>query len=234
MSSDIESLLRRCELFASAAGQSLQRLAGTAQPASFASGQQVLQQNEPCPGLYIVETGFVREFKKRADDKQHTLQLVGPAGALGTMAAIGDFLSPASAEAVAETQAYLFSGPSFRAALSHDHELCRAVLSGVTIQSRHLVNLIEDVVLRDAVGRLAHYLLELPAGPDGVSQLPTLKRYVASHLNITCETFSRTMRRLVQSGMISQPSLEEVRILDRDRLMLLAAGNCRERVAETK
>ena len=53
----------------------------------------------------------------------------------------------------------------------------------------------EDLTLRDAAGRLARFLLELPQSKrttDGIVKLPGLKHYVASHLNLTSETFSRT------------------------------------------
>jgi len=82
----------------------------------------------------------------------------------------------------------------------------------------------EDVVLRDAAGRLARYLLDAEAGQDGLIELPTLKRHLASHLNLTSETFSRTLRRLVDGGLIAEPDGSHVRVLDRDGLQKVAEG----------
>ena len=79
------------------------------------------------------------------------------------------------------------------------------MMSGLTLWVRHLVGLMEDVVLRDAAGRLARYLLDSQVGDDGLVELPTLKRHLASHLNLTSETFSRTLRRLIDAGLFDQP-----------------------------
>jgi CRP/FNR family transcriptional regulator len=90
-----------------------------------------------------------------------------------------------------------------------------------------LVTLMEDVTLRDAAGRLARYLLELAKSKptsDGVVKLPGLKRYVASHLNLTSETFSRTLRRLVEAGLIAEVDNVRVRLLHPKKLQQVAMG----------
>ena len=76
--------------------------------------------------------------------------------------------------------------------MQEDHQLCLGMMAGLAFWVRHLVGLMEDIVLRDAAGRLARYLLNSPTAADGAIELPTLKRHVASHLNLTSETFSRT------------------------------------------
>ena len=98
------------------------------------------------------------------------------------------------------------------------------MLSGLSLWVKHLVGLLEDVVLRDAAGRIANYLLDSPRSRDGDVALPSLKRYVASHLNLTSETFSRTFRRLVDAGLISVGTKNRVRIVAPERLRNVAQG----------
>jgi CRP/FNR family transcriptional regulator len=112
----------------------------------------------------------------------------------------------------------------FRQALEEHHELCMGMMLGLSLWAHQLVELLEDVVLRDAVGRLARYLLEADADRDGLIELPTLKRHVASHLNLTSETLSRTLRRLNEAGLIAEVDGNRVRLVQRERLRRVADG----------
>jgi CRP/FNR family transcriptional regulator len=102
----------------------------------------------------------------------------------------------------------------------------------MAIWVRHLLGLVEDLTLRDAVGRFARYLLDVSAqqGPsgEGLVELPSLKKHLASHLNLTSETFSRTLRRLSDAGLVSSETLASgaaaIRILDRQGLADVCEG----------
>lgn len=98
------------------------------------------------------------------------------------------------------------------------------MMGGMAYWVRYLVGLMEDIVLRDATGRLARYLLQSPTQPDGTIELPTLKRHLASHLNLTSETFSRTLGRLIEGGMLVELEGNRLEIRDRGRLAQLAEG----------
>jgi CRP/FNR family transcriptional regulator, dissimilatory nitrate respiration regulator len=100
-------------------------------------------------------------------------------------------------------------------------------MTSITLWARRLVTLIEDIALRDAAGRLARFLLELSQSKstaDGVVDLPGLKRHVASHLNLTSETFSRTLRRLIDAGLIAEVDATRVRLLSFKKLRQVADG----------
>jgi len=150
--------------------------------------------------------------------------MIGPGNTFAEVAAIGGFRCPASAEAVAPTVCTLLPRDAFRQLLDTDAPLCREMLMGMATWVRHLVDLVEDVVLRDAAGRLARYLLDAGGESADVVQWPTLKRHVASHLNLTSETFSRTIRRLADAGLVAEPDPYHVRLLDRRRLRRVADG----------
>ena len=184
----------------------------------------IFRQGEACPGVYIVASGMVRVFKIAPNGKEHVLHIVGPPNTFAEVAAIGGFDCPASAEAVADSSCLLVPLDPFRRALREDHPLCLQMLTGLTFWVRHFLTLMEDIVLRDAAGRLARYLMEATPEPDGTVRLPTLKRHLASHLNLTSETFSRTLGRLIEAGLVIELENNRVQVTDPERLRAVADG----------
>jgi CRP/FNR family transcriptional regulator len=221
---NVAEILHECRLFSAVKPASFQRLVTIARLTTFQKGEMIFRDGQDCPGVYVVGSGLVRVFKVGPGGKEHVLHLVGPGNTFAEVAAIGGFECPASAEAVSATTCTLLPADRFRQALQDDHSLCLDLMLGLTHWVKHLVGLVEDVVLRDAVGRLARYLLDSPASEHGLVELPSLKRHVASHLNLTSETFSRTIRRLMDAGLISQRDGNRVELLDREKLRLVAEG----------
>lgn len=228
MGVNVADILSGCRLFSRVDPRGFQRLATIARLCRFEKGEIIFRDGQDCPGVYVVGSGLVRVFKTGANGKEHVLHMVGPGNTFAEVAAIGGFRCPASAEAVASTTCALLPLGPFRDLLEVDHDLCREMMMGTAIWVRQLVDLLEDVVLRDAVGRLARYLLDADVDASGVVELPTLKRHVASHLNLTSETLSRTIRRLVEAGLIDEPDPGHVRLLDRVRLRDVAEGRVNE------
>jgi CRP/FNR family transcriptional regulator len=224
MSLNVVDILHDCPLFAEAPAAAFRRLAAIARLCQFRKGQLVFRENDPCPGMFIVGQGQVRVFKTGAGGKQHVLHIAGPGETFAEVAAIGNFNVPASAEAVAKTTCVLLPQERFRQTLVEDHPLCLSLMTSLTVWVRRMVMLLEDITLRDAAGRLARFLLESPPTADGAITLPGLKRHLASHLNLTSETFSRTMRRLIDAGLIAEVDGVRVRILHPKKLRQVAQG----------
>ncbi|HID74460.1 MAG TPA: Crp/Fnr family transcriptional regulator [Planctomycetaceae bacterium] len=224
LAADVVEILEGCGLFAQLKPPSFQRLFTMARLVHFAKGEMIFRDGQVCPGVYVVGSGLVRVFKIGAGGKEHVLHLVGPGETFAEVAAIGDFPCPAHAEALAASCCVLLPASRFRQALAEDHQLCLDLMVSLTLWVRQLVSLMEDVVLRDAAGRVARYLLDTPAGPDGLVHLPSLKRHVASHLNLTSETFSRTIRRLAEAGVIEPREGNRLALRDRARLRQVAEG----------
>lgn len=218
-------ILRKCRLFRTLSEQWIERLAAEAIVRRFKKSQRILRQGEECPGLYCVGTGLVRIYKIAPSGKDHVLHFAEPGMTFAEVAAMGEFAVPAHADAVEDTVCALLPTDRFRKLLRTHHELCLQLLSGMSVWVRQLVGLLEDIVLRDASGRVARHLLEAdPSGGKKAFSLPVLKKDLASHLNLTSETLSRTFRRLAESGLIEMQSGQRIRILEPAALHDVAEG----------
>ena len=225
MSLNIAEILEDCQLFSAVQPRGFQRLAVIARLCKFRKGQTIFRDGEDCPGVYVVGRGMVRVYKTGPGGKEHVLHIVAPGGTFAEAAAIGGFAVPASAEALAATTCACCRKRPFTNFWSKTTKLCLGMMTGLTLWVRHLVGLMEDVVLRDAAGRIARYLLQTPRDAAGRIELPSLKRHVASHLNLTSETFSRTVRRLLDGGMIAECGRNRLQLLDCAGLQKIADGH---------
>lgn len=221
MSVEVTSILKRCRLFALVRGESWNRLARIGRLLKLEEGEIVFRQGDPCPGVFVVGHGMVRIFTLAPNGKEHVLHMMGSGATFAEAAAIGRFPCPAFAEALAPTQAVLLPTEEFHSLLSSDHDLCVQLLAGMAGWVKHLVDLVERLTLRDAMGRVAGHLL---AGAHlNEVHLPGLKRHLASHLNLTSETLSRVLRQLRDEQIIETDG-GAIRILDGSRLRRIAEG----------
>jgi len=224
MSRSVGQVLQSCGLFAQVDPSRRESLAAHSIVHNFDKGHLIVRQGQACPGIYVVDSGMVRVFKIGPNAKEHVLHMVGPGQTFVEVAALGGFGCPACAEAITNTRCVLIPIEPFRHAIETDHQLCLEMMAGLSFWVRHLVSLLEDVVLRDAVGRVACFLVEAERAEDGTVKLPGLKRHIASHLNLTSETFSRTFGRLIEAGLVVELDSNRVELRDPERLHEIAEG----------
>ncbi len=222
---NVLDILQGCRLFSQVQASGFQRLITIARLVNFEKDQVIFRSGDDCPGVYIVGTGRVRVYQSGPGGKEHVLHMVSPGETFAEVAAVGQFACPANAQAIAPTTCALLPLDRFRQLMEQDHQLCLDMMAGLAMWVRHLVGLMEDLVLRDAAGRLARFLLSSEEHASGLVELPALRRHVASHLNLTSETFSRTIRRLQEAGLIAQPDGNHIQVLDRAALRTVAEGN---------
>lgn len=218
-------ILRKCILFRNLEAPVLELLMREAVPKRFEKSQRIFNQGDECPGLYVVGTGLVRIYQTAPSGKTHVLHFAEPGRTFAEVAAMGGFNCPAFAEALEDSVCAMIPTHRFRALLRGSHPLCLQLLTGMSLWVRQLVGLIEDVVLRDATARVARHLLKSdPSAGRADFALPMLRKDLASHLNLTSETLSRTFRRLADTGLIDMSDPQRLRITRPDALREVAEG----------
>lgn len=223
MSGEVRRHIDRCPTFGGLDERHRELLAEASSLHRVGAGTMLFRQGDPCPGIVVIAEGAARVFKLAASGKEHVLRLVEPPQSFLEVAVIGGFDCPACAETAEPTTYVVVPNDVFRGMLERDHDFCLQLLGGLAFRVRSLIGLLEDIVLRDATARIASHLLANSDRRSGAVTLHGSHKDLASHLNLTPETFSRALRRLSQAGVIAQER-GALTILDRGGLENAAEG----------
>ena len=217
-------IIRGCALFSGLTPGSFEKLTDIARTVRFGRGQTIFRQGDPCPGIYVVGTGAVHVFRTAPGGKKHVLHFARSGMTFAEVAAIGQFNCPADADATEDSVCALIPRVEFRRIVNEDHGFCIEIMTGMSKWVHHLVGLLEDLVLLDATARVARHLIKSDStGGQSAYTLPMRKKDLASHLNLTSETLSRTLHRLVDCGLIETHG-QRIRIFDLAKLEDVAEG----------
>lgn len=219
----ITQILRDCKLFGSLEPSQLRSIVEIARLHTAERGERLFDQGQPCEGMYVIGSGQVKLFRLNPEGKEHLLHMAQTGQTFAEAALFGGFDYPASSEAVADCElVFLPKGPFLKLMMNHPG-IPLKLLAGFSIWLRRMVDLMEDIVLRDAAGRLAKYLLSLRKGEkETVVQMPMKHQELAAHLGMTRETVSRTLGHLETKRMIALLPKGEVKLRDVAALSELA------------
>jgi CRP/FNR family transcriptional regulator len=195
------SLLRQLPYFAHTTELQLGRLAAHAIHHPLFPGRVIFLEGDESLGLWILEKGRVKAYKLSADGQEYILRFFGPGDTFNDLAAFDGAPNNISTMAVTDGSAWSIPTDVFINAIQTDHELCLAMLRGLTSRARQLVSQIEDLALRPVTARLARFLLGQVENPT-LSHPAITRALIAKHLATTPETITRSLRVLEEIGAI--------------------------------
>lgn len=178
----------------------------------YTRGEMIVHEGEPCEALYTVAEGLVKRFKLSPDGKEQVLKMLGPGDSFNEVPVLDGGPNPSSAEAVQDSVVCILRREDFLRLLEESPALSAAIVQILAGRLRHLVGLVEDLSLRQVIGRLARLLLDQP---EMVSRLT--HQQIASMVGATREVVGRGLHELERRGAIEVRS-GRVAIVSRDRL----------------
>lgn len=198
--------LRSCQLFVGMALPELKAIAGFTLSNLVAKGSYLFHEGDPSRGFYIVETGAINVHRVNAVGREQVIHVfrAGDSFAEGTLATDKGY--PADARAVESSQVLLVQKSGILALLRSQPELALRMLGSMSAHLRILVGQLEDLTLKDVETRLANWLTRRCPNPPGDRpakiELSTTKRVLAAELGTVSETFSRTLAKFREQGLI--------------------------------
>ena len=159
----------------------------------------VFLEGEPCVGLYLVRAGSVKIYKLSSEGREQILSYMRPGGSFNEVAVFDGGPNPANAAAMEPTRVWMLPRQVMLDAIQNHPQVALAVIGNLGMRLRHLVNLVEDLSLRQVSARLAKLLLE--SATEQAHQRLT-QQEMAARLGTVREIIGRSLRQLEARGLI--------------------------------
>ena len=216
---DLKLLLPRIGMFSQLGPGQIERLAQQCRYRVIDKGEMLFQRGDPPHGFYHVVAGQVILALSSRDGSEKVVEIIGPGHSFGEAVMFLDRPYPVFAQALVASELLQVDQAAVFGLLDDDPAFARAMLAGMAIRLHTMVLDVESYSTRSATQRVAGYLLEELAavGTGRELRLPASKQVIASRLNLTPETFSRTLHHLVEEELIAMNG-REITILDPEGL----------------
>jgi CRP-like cAMP-binding protein len=171
----------------------------------FPTGTTDFNRGDAAVGLYILLEGQLKLGVTSPQGSEKILCIVSPGVSFGEAILLLERQFPVYAQAIMDSQVLLVPKSLIFSMLDHDPLFSRKMLAGLSIRMHQLVQDIEMLSLQSCTQRFIGYLLQISAdAPDACNiTLPASKTTIASLLNLTPETLSRTLSKLQQLELIA-------------------------------
>lgn len=168
---------------------------------AFASGEMILTEGEPCPGIWLIESGRVKVFKLNPDGGEHVLLILGENDTFNDIPTFDGGTNPANAAALSDVTLWLLPVNAVQMAIAQDIRIAQNIIRALSARVRGLVGQIENLALYSVLTRLARFLLrqldEAALSGPGVTRTT-----IAAHLATTPQTISTALKALEEMGAI--------------------------------
>jgi CRP/FNR family transcriptional regulator len=201
--------------------RTLERIVQSASPHNYDSDQLVILEGEPASGLFIIQYGWLKVSKIAMGGREQILQFLGAGEVFNAVSVFTDAPNPATVTALEETRLWVIRRQTLLQLLDTNPRMARSIIQDLAGRITHLISLVEDLSLRTIEARLARLLLEQSVGEVVQRQKWATQTEIASRLGTVPDLVSRTMRKLVERGLI-QISRNEIIILNRAELEKIA------------
>lgn len=212
-----DSFWRSLSYFAVMGAEAIKRIENDLQERSFAAGEILFLEGEPCQGLYIVESGRIRVFKSSPEGREQVLLIARRGDTFNDVPVFDGGPNPASALALEPSRVSIVPKETLLSLVA-DCPAALAIIREFAVRLRHLTRLVEDLSFRSVVSRLAKTLLELAVVEGSPSPIPRLTQdEMAAMVGSVRDVVGRALRTLEKAGAIKIEG-QRLLVVDREKL----------------
>lgn len=177
-------------------------------------GKEILFYEGDAPVyLYVLLQGTLKVYKTNHKGQQIFLHQFYPGGLVAELANFENIPYPATAEFMSDSEVLRIDYKALEKDFFKNPEISFEIIKSLIAKHKILIDVIQKEVILTADAKVAKFILE-----NG-DLFKTLKNtQVASILNLTPETLSRTLSKFKSSGLIELDDKHHIRVLNPQKL----------------
>jgi CRP/FNR family transcriptional regulator len=200
------NLLKSVACFTTLDTEVLEWLLDSARERSFARGEVMLQEGDPCTGLFVVQSGSVKLYRTSSAGDEQIMRVVGAGGCFECAPLFDKGPNPVSAQALETCNTVFIPATSFEAMISNYPEVALQIVPILAMRLRDFLNTIEDFSFKPVSTRIAKLLLQLGGRQDKNQQvsLPVslTQHHLACIVGCSRQVLNGYLQELVREGII--------------------------------
>lgn len=222
-------VLTNIPLFRRVSAEDRDRIAAVARVRHYDRGERVFDEGDPSDFFFVVVTGLIKVFKQAPNGGDIILEMFGPGGPLGAVAAYESRPYPASAAAMESSECLLIPRQAFFQLLEQHPSLVRGLLGSLSLRLVQLTTRLAELTGGRVEVRFARFFLKLadelgrPERGGTFIPLPLSRQELADWTGTTIETAIRIMSRWSKDDVL-RTEKDGFVLVDRPNLEALASS----------
>ncbi len=219
-----EDYLKASHLGAGLDESELSALTGISRTRRLGRGAHLFLEGEKAGGFYVLLSGKLKIYKAGAGGREYTIHTIQPGQMFAEAAVFHGGLFPANCSALDDSLVAFFPRESFTALIERSPQISLKIIASLSRFLRDYNQQVENLSLKEVPARIASFLLrEADRLNANRFALDVSKAEIARSLGTISETFSRSLKKLREVGVIGVDG-REIEILDPHRLAAIAEG----------
>ena len=210
-------ILSRIDVFAGLTREALTSLSACTIPRTYAPGEDLFFEGEPCGGLHIILKGAVKVVKTTASGRQLVLTVQQAPSTVAEVPVFDGGPNPATVTAMTRVESLVLLRKDLYAFCTANPALALRFLEVFGARLRALVTLVERITFGNVRQRLAATLVQFSETGGRRFQLPETHEEIASRLGTVREVISRNLSRFQSEGLI-RVARKDIEIINRSGL----------------
>jgi CRP/FNR family transcriptional regulator len=197
----------------------LEYLAQNTRLISYDSEEYIIQEEQPCQGLCIVESGRVKIFKNSRSGREMIINVFETGESFNEVPVFDQLENPVNVGAILDSRIWLIDAQALRTVIAEHPEAAQKIIINLSQNLRMMVGKVAELSFFTVTARLARLLRQLSSKQlSGDSSERLTQDDLASRIGTVREVVARSLKELEKTGSIDVER-GKIKILDREKLI---------------